>query len=249
VFNTIDFPGATQTVPSGFNEAGKIVGQYMDSSGMWRSFVLYGGSFGTLALAGATQTYVVDIDNIGHIIGTYVDTGGADHGFLLYRGATIYDIVAFPGAVRTEPLGIYDQHNLVGRYSKSGPPYVWEGFVMKGSPRLSGSYTPINFPGALATHATDINANAVIIGWYEDGANLIHGFVLRAGSFSTIDFPGAPAGSTLASGLTDAGQIVGQYTDPLGGGILGFLATPVTEAEAVQKEATRPLRSRASEGS
>ena len=191
-------------------------------------------------------------DDIGHIIGSYVDSGGAWHGFLWYRGAATYDIVAFPGAVLTEPLGIYDQHSLVGRYSKSGPPYVWEGFLMKGSPGLSGSYTPINFPGALATHATDINANGVIIGWYVDSANLTHGFVLMDGSFSTIDFPGAPAGTTLAYGLDDTGQIVGQYTDPLGGGILGFLATPITpitEAVAAQKESMRPRRSRAGERS
>jgi hypothetical protein len=241
-FNTIDFPGATQTVPSGFNDADKIVGQYVDSSGTRRSFVLYGGNFGTFALAGATQTYVVDTDNIGHIIGSYVDTEGTFHGFLWYRGTTIYDIVAFPGAVWTEPLGIYDQLNLVGRYSKSGPPYVWEGFVMKGSPRLSGSYTPINVPGALATHATDLNAKGIIIGWYEDSANLIHSFVLSEGNFSTIDFPGAPAGTTLAFGLTDVGQIVGQYMDPLGGGTLGFLATPVIEAAAAQKHLGSPPR-------
>jgi hypothetical protein len=230
---------AAQTLPSGFNDADKIVGSYIDGGGTEHSFVLYGGNFGTFAIAGAAQTYAVDTDNVGHIVGSYFDTGGTLHGFLWYRGFSLYDIVAFPGAVRTEPLGIYNQLNLVGRYSKSGPPFVWEGFVMKGSPRLSGSYSSITVPGAVGTHALDINVNGVIVGYYEDSANLQHSFVLSEGNFSTIDFPGALAGSTWAGGLNDAGQIVGQYTDPLGGGTLGFLATPIIEAAAAQKEPIR----------
>jgi hypothetical protein len=98
------------------------------------SFIRGGSAFRTLNLAGAAQTTVNDIDDAGHTIGVYMDTSGKQHGFILLRGNNIADIIAFPEADKTQPLGIYNQLNIVGAYTLPNSPAAWRGFLLKGSP-------------------------------------------------------------------------------------------------------------------
>jgi hypothetical protein len=58
-----------------------------------------------------------------------------------------------------------------------------------------------------------------VSGYYLDAA-AYHGFLLDQGSYSTLDVPGATY--TLASAISDSGQIVGYYFDT-SGGTRGFL--------------------------
>jgi len=55
------------------------------------------------------------------------------------------------------------------------------------------------------------------VGTYDNGDpnNLVsHGFMLRNGVFTTIDFPGAS--SSTANGINNMGKIVGSYTECCG---------------------------------
>jgi probable HAF family extracellular repeat protein len=47
------------------------------------------------------------------------------------------------------------------------------------------------------------------VGQYADANGTFHGFLLSGGSFTTLDAPGSTL--TLALGINDAGQIVGEY--------------------------------------
>ena len=69
----------------------------------------------------------------------------------------------------------------------------------------------IDFPasGAFSTEVTSMNTRGDIVGFYTDAVFVNHGFLLRDGSFSTIDFPNAV--SNFASGINDRGEIVGFY--------------------------------------
>ena len=69
-------------------------------------------------------------------------------------------------------------------------------------------FTPIDPPGAEQTHATGINNNGNIVGWYQDGSGT-HGFLDVNGSFTTLDVPGSF--STYALGINNQGLIVGGY--------------------------------------
>ena len=60
-----------------------------------------------------------------------------------------------------------------------------------------------------------------------------HGFLLRDGEFTVLDFPGSPA--TDAFCINDDGVIVGRYTD-WRGNIHGFKAVPRTEEQAFTQE-------------
>lgn len=80
----------------------------------------------------------------------------------------------------------------------------------------------IDFPGSLAssTGVSGMNSRGDIVGSYTDTAFVTHGFLLRDGSFSTIDFPNAIFNS--ATGINDRGEIVGLY-DSADGGVHGYL--------------------------
>ena len=57
-----------------------------------------------------------------------------------------------------------------------------------------------------------------LFGYFSNGG--VHGFVLKAGAFSAIDFPGASG--TQAFGINNNGDVVGYY-ETLGGGTRAFL--------------------------
>jgi hypothetical protein len=73
------------------------------------------------------------------------------------------------------------------------------------------TFTTINYPGAVASFATDINDSGEIVGEYTFG-NLDdrQGFLLSNGVFTSITFPGATF--TRAVGINRFGDIVGDYS-------------------------------------
>jgi probable HAF family extracellular repeat protein len=78
-----------------------------------------------------------------------------------------------------------------------------------------GSYTVIDYPGALQTQTWGVNSAGDISGLYEDTNFKLHGFLLNHGKYITIDYPGGQF--TYCYGLNDVGQLVG-ISD--GGGFL-----------------------------
>jgi uncharacterized membrane protein len=69
---------------------------------------------------------------------------------------------------------------------------------------------------------TGINRCGDIVGWFQDPAGIIHGFLLSEGSFTTIDVPGAT--HTVALEINARGQIVGMYVTQGTGAEHGFVA-------------------------
>lgn len=76
-------------------------------------------------------------------------------------------------------------------------------------------FTAIDVPGAVFTSASGINPRGDIVGNYTDGTGRTHGFLLRDGEFTTIDFrdaAGTVVAGTGAAGIGPSGDIVGSYT-------------------------------------
>lgn len=89
----------------------------------------------------------------------------------------------------------------------------------------SGGIESIDKPGAVATRAFGINPQGEIVGSYTE-AGVTHGFLLRDGVFTTIDYPDAPGAktaSTEAWGINARGDIIGRYTVAGRPSVLGFL--------------------------
>ena len=73
---------------------------------------------------------------------------------------------------------------------------------------VSGTFTPIVFPGATSTEAWGINDAGEIAGNYVDKTGY-HAFLYSGGNYSTLEVPGAT--STYACGINNSGQIVGYW--------------------------------------
>ncbi len=91
----------------------------------------------------------------------------------------------------------------------------------------AGSYTftPIDFPGSVASWAGEVNDAGVVAGGYDDGVTT-HGYIYDVNdadgdgyAFNTFDHPGY--GFSFSVGLNDSGYIVGGYRD--GGVTHGYI--------------------------
>lgn len=79
----------------------------------------------------------------------------------------------------------------------------------------SFTFTTIDPPGAVLTHALGINPAGDIVGYYRDTTGKTHGFLLSQGRFTPIDYPGAIY--TDARGISPGGDIVGSFMYAPGG--------------------------------
>lgn len=179
------------------------------------SVLASGPTFATIDFPGASAfTLAVDINNSGEIVGRYIDSAGINHGFLLNNGT--FTSITFPGAVWTRAIGINKSGDIVGDYSLTDA----RGDDVHGYLLHGGKFFPFDFPGAATTVAVGIDTNQDIVGFYTlnlgnntsitgEAGTGIHGFLLRNGVFSSIDFPGAH--STQAWRINDSGEIAGRY--------------------------------------
>jgi len=119
-FETIDapFPGETGLVA--VNRFKDIVGFTVDA-GLGQSFLLSNGVFTPIAVPGAFLTTVTDINDRGQIVGVYTETDPRlptpfrNRGFVWLDGDVTLIDAPFPGTRFTEPEGINDRGELVGR--------------------------------------------------------------------------------------------------------------------------------------
>jgi len=231
---TIDFPGSdvTFTGAIGINPQRDIVGRYRTTDGKFHGYLLSGAEFTSFDFGAKTFTSANGINPRGDIVGQYTDATGI-HGFLLSGGEVTS--VDFPDYMQTVAWSINPAGEIAGRYrDKSGN---FHAFLLS-----AGAFTSIDFPLAFWTTTNifawvGINSRGDIVSTYCDklpsarpscdpsfvgglpvvppeSFGLIHGFLLRNGEFTPIDFPDATV--TIATGISPRGDIVGLYLDQSG---------------------------------
>jgi probable HAF family extracellular repeat protein len=209
IYTTLNDPLATTyTTATGINDAGQIVGYYVDGSGVQHGFLYSNGTYATfddpLATSGVTRPY--GINNAGQIVGFYTDNTG-EHGFLYSNGT--YTTLDDPlGVGTTDALGINNEGQIVGN-----------GFIYS-----NGTYT--GFDG----RAFGINNAGQIVGVYGGG---FRGFIYSNGAYTATIDPSAYPTTTEPLGINNAGQVVGGYLDLGRSTSPAFLATPVTQVFGV----------------
>ena len=247
-YTTISDPLATGgTSVLGINNAGEVVGTYVDASGT-HGFTESGGVFTTINdPSDPSYTQVKSVNDAGTLVGQY-----GIEGFIESGG--VFTPITVSG--ETIPLGVNNSGTVVG-YSFSGS---YSGFTYNGGTYvvgpsgvlfeginsagtivgqynpgnqafidIGGVFTAFSDPSATGDTAADgINSAGVIVGFYVDGANQF-GFVDNGGVFATLNDPLA-TGGTEAFGINDAGIIVGTFQGP--DGQEGFIATPAPEPAA-----------------
>ncbi len=118
----------------------------------------------------------------------------------------------------TSTPGINDRGDIVGDYAFDliGPSFS-HGFILR-----NGQFTSIpDPPGLVNPNVHGINNRGDIVGFGYDASGAPHGFMFDGTNFTSIDVPGAS--QSIALGINDRGQIVGEVVLDDGTRISGFL--------------------------
>jgi uncharacterized membrane protein len=201
-YTTLDIPiaGATETVLTGINDAGAIVGAYVNAEGNLTPvrYVPQLDRWHTMRIPRATGVAPQDINTQGDVVGTYsVGVQGGALGFLRQGVRTIP--LDYPNALLTEALGMNDTPVVVGTYDIG----VFDGFLYR-----DGVYERYSVLGAINTALVDINNGDQIVGVYDGEDGRLRGVLLMA-DFEAIliDYPDAV--HTGLRKINDAGAIIG----------------------------------------
>ena len=207
-FTTIDPDVSGTVLNAAVNDAGEVVGSYVDANGVQHGFTLSSGVVSSFDIPGAAETDITGVTNGGQIIGYSLasgPSGTADAvGFSGAPGNTTS--IAVPGQ-DIEPVASDGALTIVGTEDQSS-------FV-----DFSGTVTTLNVTGAIETTVTDVSATDEIVGSYLDSNYVQHGFTDIGGTFATIDPSGSQ--STSITAVNAAGELAGTYVDA-SGNIFGF---------------------------
>lgn len=202
-FTTLDIPtGSFGTRALGVNSQGDIVG----INGNRQGFVIRKGSLLPMHDEGWLFDYISAINSSGIIAGTFLDTKQAKP--FIYDGQT-YTIIEPPAATYNQsPIvdashayGINELGHVVGTYHDHRGIH---GFLYEG-----GRHRYLDYPGAIETIPTGINAQGHIVGFYRHYPRTrLQGFMYD-GKFTSLNYPGAEDSDTQLMGINDSGEIVG----------------------------------------
>jgi probable HAF family extracellular repeat protein len=162
----IKFPTAKSTQAFGINNAGQVVGAYVDLKNVSHGFLFSAGTYKSIDIANAKSTIAVGINKAGDISGTYVDQSSQEHGFLLHKNGTL-TVINYHGATNgTVVGGINDHDQLAGYFT---PPTIDQS---TGFEYNAGTFTTILYPTAVSTQPFGINNSQLVVGaWVTQQGN------------------------------------------------------------------------------
>ena len=158
-------------------------------------------TYTTIKVPGAQSTAIYGINNAEVMVGSYVDGSGVRHGFTL-SGKKVKKIDD-PKGTDTYCFGVNKAGAIVGYYSTSS--HVAQAFLY-----AKGKFTDIGPAGSSGSQAIGINDHRDINGNFADSKGS-HGFLLKGGTYKTLDVPGAQ--ETLGGGINNAGLMTEVWLD------------------------------------
>jgi len=178
-FTQIDFPGASATIGRGLNNAGDVTGNYTDDMDNEIAFVFQNGRFQSIDVDPCSGDVWMAMDDGRVLVGdNCTNPTNALHGFIYEQGK--FHSIDFPGTAGrcTAIRWINEREEIVGLFAYVAttdecydPTTSYHGFLLE-----QGTYTAINFPGAVSTQAFSINDDGQIVGQYTDKNGVVHGF-------------------------------------------------------------------------
>ena len=163
------------------------------------------------------------VNQRGDIVGRCAN-GNGPLSWVLLKGSSVASIIDFFSA----PFFAQFSGSSTTRAIDSAGDIVGRWFDLAGHSHgyllTTGGFVSIDAPQSLSndtitdTDARGVNNAGTIIGFYNVNHNfgppnnvisIAHGFLLRGGTFTAIDYPNAVA--TLPRGINDAGDVVGVY--------------------------------------
>ncbi|HWB04478.1 MAG TPA: hypothetical protein VG796_15730 [Verrucomicrobiales bacterium] len=171
--------GARGTGFDGINDAGVILGGYIDNADNSQSFIKNGATVTLVShpsIPAGAQIIALDINNAGTITGYFYtsDDPADNHGFILDSAGNL-TLIDVPGALYESGYGLNDRGDVAGEYWDAND--VAHGFVRT----ASGTLSTVDFPGVRETYLADIDNAGRLIGGYgqevDQVAAGIHGFL------------------------------------------------------------------------
>lgn len=199
---------AVSIFATNLNSLGNSFGYYTDNANHTYGFSVSNGVFQTVNVPGATLVKVTGT-TASSTYGFYSDANGISHGFTK-------DLAQV--SVTDNPLGTYgtwitagNTTTIAGTYCNSAGKCL--GYIEQNPTSSSPQFTTINDPqGTKATWVIGLSADSSkVTGFNIHTDGTFHGFVYQAGSFTHLDVAGAL--NTIAIGINNSGQVVGEYMD------------------------------------
>lgn len=233
-------PFATDgTFAQSVNDAGEIVGYYLDAQGS-HGFTYLNGTFTTaptdiIAEEGINNAGQVvgfkstdafhpfGINNLGQIVGSFTDTSNTTQSFISSQGNSTR--LSYPGATATFARSINDQGHVVGYWTGTDSAFPGLG-ISHGFFYQNGAWSALDASaGFNGTFATGINNSDLIVGYYRDANGTGHGFTFDkpANTLMSLDMQGAI--NTYIYGVNNLGEMVGAFLDG-NGHTYGFSVSP-----------------------
>jgi len=187
------------------NGSGVVVG-YAETTDHVRQAVLYDNAAGTwqeLGTLGAwEQSYAEGINDAGQVVG-YRKGPGYSHAFR-YDGGTMTNLGTPLWGSYTEAYAINNSGQIVGR---SGSAFLYD----------SGNWTNLGTLGGGYSTAYDINDAGRVVGSANLAGDAVwHAFLHDGTSITDLGSLGDPDSASSASGINEAGQVVGYYEGSTG---------------------------------
>jgi hypothetical protein len=218
-FTRIDVPGAFQTVPSGINAGGVIVGWYFQGTGCpaapcaVRGFILDDGVFTTVSYrnAAGAEAFITQVRGIGpsgEVVGSYRMPGEPAvnfHGFLRTREGEFVS-VDYPAHINTIAQRILPDGTILGCYHDTDMMASMHGML-----RDKDGFSEIDAFASMHNGATPSGNR--ITGLFTDmETGKPRAYVIEDGVFTPFDAPNSVA--TAAWDMSPSGTIVGLFVDP-----------------------------------
>lgn len=228
VFTAINRTGAADTLPSGINKGGKIVGTSetaaQELAGIEEGFIRSsGGTYSKVFFTGALDTDLGGINDDGDVVGTYGDStvNNFDHCFIRDETGeyTSFDI-GFPNDGFPDCAGINNDGDTVGSYFDTNT-NTTRGWLREEDGTFS--HVDVTFDGGVTlfeTEAYGINSSNDVVGIYFNAGD--HCFLRHLGIYHTIDVTITGASQTNCYGINNGGDIVGSYRSSLDNKDHGF---------------------------
>jgi probable HAF family extracellular repeat protein len=233
-------PGSSSSIANGINDAGQVAGLSYSTNQDQRAFLYNNGAMTDLGgLPGADFSGARGLNGAGQVIGTshFRDsTGGYKRAFLATDGV-LTGLGTF-GGMNSETQGIDADGQVVGFADTVDATHA---FLYS-----DGDLVDLGtLPGYLSSMARGINSFGQIVGTAGVGS-IAHAFLDRDGVLVDLnDLLPEDSGWTLtdATGINDAGQIVGQGTNP-DGQSHAYLLTPGESLAALRRVRLDPSAAR-----
>jgi uncharacterized membrane protein len=173
IFTTLKPPGATGgAIAYGINDAGTIIGTYVDAAGAQHGFLLTGKTYTSFDAPGEVITLGVSINNSGQFTVQSADSNGKEHSFINSGGT--YTELVFPNAAGPTRVHQINDKGIaaLGWTDSLGND---DGGLYESA---SATYVTVNVPNAALTGIEGINDSDTLVGIFATPTDSVYeGFI------------------------------------------------------------------------